>query len=517
MRNTVAIKENVERGLNSPSYFVRKAASAIMHSNFKPIAAASAATTASGLSDGKQEDDEFSDAAKRLLQVASTVVFETAGTRSQFETLLMGFEKRFPFVPCECDCKSMPLAALPEHYKTSCCKVVCMCSLNELTQCGFKGTRAEIRDHMRTDLGLHMKGEILTLRKIVTETKPKLSRLENSVMFPCGSNYEGSYDKSLRFDGHGRLQNLQKNFVYEGEFSAGTMHGEGEYTTNLFKYKGSFSMGEFQGYGEYEDFEKGAKYKGNFCRGEGERRVIFDGPGTLVLENGTTYDGIFKEGIFFEGKATCATGTVDEGKFRHDRDFIYFLHGQGSRMVDDDKLQGNYENNQANGTMMIQKNGCEFYIDYVNGTKHGNFTALIDGDRIICKCEDDEILWRNGDVTIEYANGAKYQGQIRVVGDKLDRGTYFAHGYGTMTQVNGDSVSGVFSKGVFAKESCKRSRSSISPALPPAVETQDCDGNEQAENGSRRIRLSSALVAPIITKTADGTNVSSMSGDSDSG
>lgn len=84
-----------------------------------------------------------------------------------------------------------------------------------------------------------------------------------------GGEYEGDF-KNDRFHGYGKFVTADKNLIYEGEFYEHLQHGYGTEISLSEKYK----------------------YVGNF------KNDVKEGHGHIVYENGSSYDGLWKNGKF---------------------------------------------------------------------------------------------------------------------------------------------------------------------------------------------------------------------------
>lgn len=123
--------------------------------------------------------------------------------------------------------------------------------------------------------------------------------------------YDGEFLNDLK-DGHGRLEYVNSDGFYEGQFSKGFLTGKGFYKwDNQHTYEGDFVDGKMHGRGVYK-WPDGSHYEGeykdNVKEGEGEFRwkdgKIFrghfsggkpDGKGMLTIK-GVTVEAEFKDG-----------------------------------------------------------------------------------------------------------------------------------------------------------------------------------------------------------------------------
>ena len=108
-------------------------------------------------------------------------------------------------------------------------------------------------------------------------------------------NYTGDFYNN-KFDGKGKIiyeKNDTNNIYnyYEGDFSVGYMHGEGNlFFTDGSYYKGDFDKNYFEGDGTFI-FQNGRKYTGNW------KKNSMDGIGVFTWEDGTKYKGQYKNNM----------------------------------------------------------------------------------------------------------------------------------------------------------------------------------------------------------------------------
>ena len=127
--------------------------------------------------------------------------------------------------------------------------------------------------------------------------------------------YEGEYKDGLR-DGQGTLTYADGR-MYVGEFKDGLKHGQGTYTwADGGHYVGEFFLDKRHGQGKMI-YANGDLYEGEF---KYDQR---DGQGTYTWANGAQYVGEFKDGNFHgQGTLTYSDGTKKEGIWKDDK-FLY--------------------------------------------------------------------------------------------------------------------------------------------------------------------------------------------------
>ena len=93
---------------------------------------------------------------------------------------------------------------------------------------------------------------------------------------------------------------IQQNMSYIGECKNGLKHGKGKTTTAIFEYVGQYKNNEQDGVGKYIFFmEKPHEYFGEFEDGLRNGNGVF-----TYLPNGSTYEGIWRNGKFIKAQKT---------------------------------------------------------------------------------------------------------------------------------------------------------------------------------------------------------------------
>jgi hypothetical protein len=147
---------------------------------------------------------------------------------------------------------------------------------------------------------------------------------------------------------------LPGGHVYEGQFRAGKMHGNGKVTFatqggRSVVYTGEFVNGRFDGYGVLAD-ERSVIYDGHFKDG------LFDGKGLLYANDGSVYRGDWVSGKR-EGRGVCwlegkEDGLIYKGNYKNDRFFGSGVLQRGPAVL----FAGEFEENgdgrwRARGTL----------------------------------------------------------------------------------------------------------------------------------------------------------------------
>lgn len=147
--------------------------------------------------------------------------------------------------------------------------------------------------------GIFDNGNLVSKAKIIKyEDDQKVTYFGEVVDFKKNGNgeetcedykYTGEFLGDLRH-GRGRLENLKKKDVYEGEFTRGQITGKGIYIwSNKERYEGDFVKGIKHGKGIYL-WPDGIEYKGEYVNG------IREGKGIYKWNDGRVFDGMFKDG-----------------------------------------------------------------------------------------------------------------------------------------------------------------------------------------------------------------------------
>jgi hypothetical protein len=139
--------------------------------------------------------------------------------------------------------------------------------------------------------------------------------------------FEGWTDASGKMQGFSKCV-LKSGYEYIGEWKNDQYSGNGTlvYKKNnnnvVAKYTGSFAKNRYEGKGLYQEGEN--TYEGYFSKGK------FHGTGILEKSNGDILSGIWKKGVFLQGKGTYKDGIFD-GKWKFlKKENRNVPHGKGS-------------------------------------------------------------------------------------------------------------------------------------------------------------------------------------------
>jgi hypothetical protein len=323
------------------------------------------------------------------------------------------------------------------------------------------------------------------------------------VTFANGDLYDGEM-RSGKFQGKGKFEYANGKGIYEGEWERGLANGQGmRVYSNGTRYVGQFLDGEANGQGVMF-YSNGDQYIGQFVRGS------LCGRGVMKYSRGDMYEGSFLHGVFYgEGKFTWSDGSYYEGQYRYTKTNKITeahvpvangkRHGFGLRVfANGAKYKGAWTNDKMDGAgELIQADGARFEGVFTNGLKHGYGIETIGNLLAInyicpmghrhkgigfCRYEGDyKKGFFHGQGTYRCLDGREYKGffadgkrngfgrqEYLREGDKGDlarqciggrhsmyRVDFYEgnwvdnerHGAGTVTYINGDTVSGNFVNG----------------------------------------------------------------------
>jgi len=201
-------------------------------------------------------------------------------------------------------------------------------------------------------------GQIKFEDKTVYEGKFRMGLLEGYgfITTPEGKTYKGIYVKN-KLEGNGTIISSSGSNV-TGIFKDGKLDGA---VTIIFKtgtrFTGTFKDGEY--------YKEGVLTFPNQITGKCIAGNCIDGTGSLVLSDGSTYQGGFKEcrkhgnGVFVSADGAIYKGEYKEGK-RHGLGTYIFPSGI--------KYTGTYKNDQRDGKgLYFFANGKTHSVTYENG------------------------------------------------------------------------------------------------------------------------------------------------------
>lgn len=248
--------------------------------------------------------------------------------------------------------------------------------------------------------------------------------------YPNGDYYEGKWKKGTPH-GFGTMKYANGN-IYVGNWEYGKYSGEGEIiykSGTIYKYSGSWSNNLRHGYGEME-FYNGDRYKGQFnmskITGEGVMTYrsydvysgswvngLRSGLGKLTCHNGDVYEGIWKDDVFYQGKATI-DNIIYEGEF-----FKGSLLKGTQKNPNGSWFEGEWHNEKfMNGKCLITNEDYRFEGEVKNGEYYnGTGKHLVNSDYY-------EGKWENGNFTGKCTLKEPRKGIKQFNGEKTSDSTY---------------------------------------------------------------------------------------------
>jgi hypothetical protein len=161
----------------------------------------------------------------------------------------------------------------------------------------------------------------------------------------AGDKYEGSCVMG-KPSGHGHLERVADEAVYEGEFLDGVFHGQGRVQAPGYAYEGAFALGMKSGRGK-EVFDTGEQYEGEFVRNERSGQGLL----RIADPNGAlTYEGTFKKGMF-AGQGTLTIGEQSfKGEFKQGEFIRGVMHTKQGKTIEIDAEKETYLEVLKDGT-----------------------------------------------------------------------------------------------------------------------------------------------------------------------
>ena len=198
-----------------------------------------------------------------------------------------------------------------------------------------------------------------------------------------GNKYAGNWEND-KFNGKGRLCSINGDY-YEGDFSMGSIEGNGIYFSKKEKYKyiGQFKHNKFHGKGKIINENNELVYEGDYLEG------YKHGFGKLIFEDKSYYEGnFFHNNLNGKGKFFFKSGKSYHGNWKNNT-----MDGKGIFIWENkDKYKGEYKNNMRDGNG-VYSFGCNLYDGgWVSGMMHGEGTLLYEGLRIVGKFRFGKIL-----------------------------------------------------------------------------------------------------------------------------
>lgn len=242
---------------------------------------------------------------------------------------------------------------------------------------------------------------------------------EGEATYVNGSTYKGQFRDRKR-EGFGVLT-LCDGVRYESQWRDDSRDGEGkEFWPDGTQFDGQFCMGVRSGRGVLT-WPEGSSYKGQFERGRA------NGEGYMLRTDGSTYAGqFFEDAMCGKGDMAWPDGSRYVGQFVANR-----RDGEG-RMSWPEGTWRSYDGQWKAG----MQHGSGVLADQDGKGRTGIFAQgrLIHWKQSsLAEKASKAIAPSEGEGVVEYASGARYEGQFR---------NYKRHGVGVMTHTNGDRFEG---------------------------------------------------------------------------
>lgn len=195
-------------------------------------------------------------------------------------------------------------------------------------------------------------------------------------LLPDGKVREGNV-----LDGVGTMSWGNGTAVYQGEWSYGLPHGEGQYLDSFGnKYEGEFKLGFLWGQGKFFSKPYQYSYTGEYAMGKKH------GKGKIVYANKTSYDGEWMQdamhgmGKYFVGRNYMYQGEMKENAF----------NGEGTLETPQGRIKGTFKNGKPHGVCKQETlDGTQSVMgNFSNGKKNGIFTINLNGEK-------REVLYEN--------------------------------------------------------------------------------------------------------------------------
>ncbi len=171
----------------------------------------------------------------------------------------------------------------------------------------------------------------------------------------------------------------------------------------------------------------GNSYSGSFVDG------LMHGKGTFSWTNGNLYNGEYRTGKRDGyGTFTWQNGNRYTGTFSHGT-----IHGRGSFIFSSgETYEGTFENGTMNGVGTLSwPNGDRYVGSFLNGGMNGQGTFTWKNGDTYTGMFRDELMTGNG--IFKWKNGRRYDGTF----------SYQKAGTGTLTEVDGTTISGMLRMG----------------------------------------------------------------------
>ena len=165
-------------------------------------------------------------------------------------------------------------------------------------------------------------------------------------LYRNGDNYEGKYING-ELNGKGTYKNKEGS-IYVGDFVNDIRCGKGDLTTENYHYVGEFRNDKFNGKGKIEFLNDESMYEGQFEDNE------IEGKGIYKWKNGDMYEGQMKKGkMHGYGKQSYKDGRTYEGEYSDGK-----KNGRGKFVYSPDKFyEGTFVDGVPDGEGFYTKDG----------------------------------------------------------------------------------------------------------------------------------------------------------------
>ena len=284
-----------------------------------------------------------------------------------------------------------------------------------------------------------------------------------------GGNYYSGFFKDGYYNGQGTLI-FNGGDIYTGNFKNDDFSGIGTYVwgENGEKYFGHWQDGKRQGIGK-SSLEDGTTSTDIWVNDDVSEEEITEGClngdcqsgyGVALYEDGATYEGFWKNGLFSgEGTLRAADGTVYDGCFEKGRPSGYgvlttpdgeektglFDRGRYIGELNPNTMQGCVSGDCFDGHgVFIYDDGGAYKGDFQNGKAHGYGKKLYPGGISVTGAFENGVP--NGHVYVDFPEDNE---RAYYIGDFIHEE---ANGYGTLVYKDGTTLYGEFKDDYFTGE-----------------------------------------------------------------
>ncbi|KAG7397286.1 F-box/LRR-repeat protein 7 [Phytophthora boehmeriae] len=186
-----------------------------------------------------------------------------------------------------------------------------------------------------------------------------------------GESVDNFFSPFTASGAHFRITSCPAVEIYEGAVRRGKFHGQGTLHIRMAfargEYVGEWKEGQRHGYG-IERLDNGELFEGYWAHDR------HNGPGELVLADGSRYDGFFRRGLWHgHGVRTLASGDRISGEFQDG-----FLDGHGTiEFADGRHYAGDMRRTRRHGRgILMFPNGDRYEGPFEDDEMHGEGTFI---------------------------------------------------------------------------------------------------------------------------------------------